>query len=91
MCVFNVVHTLLFASTVGKYEYEEIAEAISAMPTDEIMEKLQLLSHFLVNLLDYLLSCSIQHEADLVVAYFVCYNQVLNFEYKGKGLHTIFV
>ena len=61
------------------------------MLTDEIMEKLQQLSKFLVNLLDYLLSCNIQSKADLVKAFFVCYNQVLKFEYKGKGLHSLYL
>ena len=62
------------------------------MVTDKITEKLQQLTKFLVNLLEYLLCirCNIQSKADLVKAYFVCYKQVLNFEYKGKGLQTIF-
>ena len=85
------VHThSIVASTVDKYECEEIEKTVSGMFADEIKEKLQQLTEFLVNLLEYLLSCNIQPKADLVKAYFVCYKQVLNFEYKGKGLHTLY-
>ena len=85
-CTYSIV-----ASTVDEYECEEIAEAVSGMFTDKITEKFQQLTKFLVNLLEYLLHirCSIESKADLVKAYFVCYKQVLNFEYKGKGLHTV--
>ena len=77
----------IFAIAVGKYGREEISEAVSGMLTVEITEnqfgkELQQLSESLVDLLHYLLDT--QDEIDLVIAYFVCYNWVLKFEYKGK-------
>ena len=49
---------------------------------NQFNRELQQLSDFLVDLLHYLLKT--KNEVDLVKAYFVCYNRVLNFERKGK-------
>ena len=85
-CTYSIV-----VSTVNKYECEETAEAISRIFTDEIMEQWQQLTKFLVKLLNFLLSCNLPSQADLAKAYFVCYNQVLKFEYKGKGLYILYI
>ena len=77
----------LFASTVDGKGCEEIAEAVSGTFTDEPAEnefskELQQLSNFLLDLLRFLLTT--HDKLELVEAYFECYKQILNFEYKGK-------
>ena len=81
-CVYLLLHT------VDRYGGEEITKAVSGMFTDELMtekefsENLQQLSQFLVNLLQFLLDT--ENEVDVVRAYSVCFNRVLQFEYEGK-------
>ena len=56
-------------------------------PTEnEFRKELQQLSNFLLYLLQYLLKT--HDKVDLVKDYFVCYKQILNFEYKGKYMYN---
>ena len=78
----------IFASTVDKCDKcgcEEITKAVSGTFTEktenQFNKEVKQVSDFLIHLPRFLLDT--QNEVELVKAYFVCYNRVLNFEY-GK-------
>lgn len=80
----------VFASTVDTYRGEDnITNVVFGMFTNKLMTEtefskdLQRLSKFLVDLLPTLLNTV--DEVNLVKAYFVCFNQVLKFEYEYEG------